>query len=952
MSWRFRNWSLRRKMLALLILASTLPLAVAVQVMVRQARERVRDQAVHALAVQADHLVSAIDAQHARYRASALQLAHLVAGGDGQPGRAWQLAIDSLMKTGPELRAAVVTDARGRVIANSDPQGIGVEVSFRPYFRQALAGKAYISDVFVSLPIGEQSPLIGYSAPVRNAAGQVVAVAALFVRATVFWDLVRSLNDRGAGGSHAVVYDGWGVRIAHGLRDDELWRPAGPLPAAELEAMVREQRFDARTRELLSRPLPRPEQFALARAPWIDSGHETAGRLYSESNHSWNLSVARRTRETRWTVFAMVPEASVYAFTQRLLVGGLATAALIILLALLLGLWLSARILKPLRELGTAAEALARGESHIRVAVRTGDEVGALGRRFNEMATALETSRGQLEQRVRERTLELERANEELTAQREELISQRAELQAQQRELEMKSEQAQRADRLKSEFLANMSHELRTPLNSIIGFSELLVDEAGSSLGPRHRAFMDDVLASGRHLLALINDILDLSKIEAGQMDLDRQPVPPGEVISEASQAMTLALQKRAQCLVRREAASRPVLADRAKLMQVLLNLLSNAVKFSPPQTEVEIGCEEQGLMVRFWVRDRGIGIGHELKSRLFQPFVQGENPLTKRHQGTGLGLAICRRLIEQHGGAIGVDSRPGEGSTFWFTVPAAEPARGAANGAEANGTTRAPAAGTARRHRVLVVDDDPGVGKLLRGMLERAGYEVLIAERAHEGLAMARREAPDALLVDLALPDTPGVELIEQLAQDERTRGRPIVVLTGQDLTREERERLRPHVTAIARKGDLLRAELLTKLDSMLNPRPTPSPSKGKVLVVDDHDLNRELVRSILERRGYEVVQAEDGEAGVKLAHNTHPDLILMDLAMPRKDGFAATRELKADDITRAIPIVALTALAMRGDEDKALAAGVDEYLTKPIDRRRLEEIVDRLMSNRRAAP
>jgi signal transduction histidine kinase/DNA-binding response OmpR family regulator len=949
MSWRFRDWSLRRKMLALLILASTLPLAVAIAVLVTQARERVRDQAVRALEVQADQLVTSIDALHARYRATALHLAHLVAEGDGKPGRLWQLAIDSIIKTGPELRAAAVIDATGRIVASSEPQGMGIDVGFRPYFLRALAGAPYISDVFMPLPIGEQQTLVSYSAPVRNQAGQVIAVTTLFVRASVFAELVRSLNDRGGAGSHAVVYDGRGVRIAHGLRDDLLWRPAGPLPAGEIEAMVREQRFGDRTRELLSRTVPIPEHMALARAPWIDTSHEAVGRLHASADHSWNLSVARRAREARWTVFVQVPESAVYAFTQPVVVGGVLTAAVITGLALLLGLWLSMRILRPLRALGAAAESLARGESGTRVALDTGDEVGTLGRRFNEMAAALATSRGQLEQRVRERTLELERANEELTAQREELIVQRAELQAQQRELELKSDQALRADRLKSEFLANMSHELRTPLNSIIGFSELLMDEAGNSLGDRHKAFMDDVLASGRHLLALINDILDLSKIEAGQMDLDRHPVPPGDAISEAAQAMTLSLQKRGQRLVRREEARRPILADRGKLMQVLLNLLSNAVKFSPPQTEVEIGCEEQGLMVRFWVRDRGIGIGGELKSRLFQPFVQGENPLTKKHQGTGLGLAICRRLVEQHGGSIGVDSRPGEGSTFWFTMPAAEPARIGGNG---NGAHTPGPAVAVRRHRVLVVDDDPGVGKLLRGMLERAGYEVLIAERAHEGLAMARREGPDAMLVDLALPDSPGIELIEQLAQDERTRRRPIVVLTGQDLSREERDRLRPHVSAIARKGDLLRAELLTKLDSALNPRPSPNPARGRVLVVDDHDLNRELVRSILERRGYEVVQAEDGDVGVRLAHNTHPDIILMDLAMPRKDGYAATRELKADDLTRAIPIVALTALAMRGDEDKALAAGVDEYLTKPIDRKRLEEIVERLMSNRRASP
>jgi CheY-like chemotaxis protein len=237
--------------------------------------------------------------------------------------------------------------------------------------------------------------------------------------------------------------------------------------------------------------------------------------------------------------------------------------------------------------------------------------------------------------------------------------------------------------------------------------------------------------------------------------------------------------------------------------------------------------------------------------------------------------------------------------------------------------------------------------------MLEGAGYRVTIAERARDGMMMARDRQPDALVVDLGLPDASGFSLFVDLSADSRTRTRPIVVLTARDLSEDERARLRPHVDAIARKGDLLRAELIGKLDRALRPELAPPRStRGRVLVVDDHDLNRELVRSILERRGYEVLQADDGVAGVVMAHRSRPDVILMDLAMPRKDGFAATRELKADQTTRAIPIVALTALAMRGDEDRALAAGVDEYLTKPIDRKRLEETVERLMSSRRVVP
>ena len=970
--WRFRNWPLRGKMLALLLLASTAPVVIGALVVLRETRSRVRHQAVELLTAHADHLKAGLDGFHRRYKFMAAHLGQLVAlpveatDNVGPPSRdEWRRAIQSLMSSNPELRAALITDARGVILASSQDGSEGLDLSFRPYVKRALQGDSYVSDVFVSLSgVGEQSPVIAYSNPVRNSQGVVVGTTVLAVRATALWALLRSINDRAGDGSFGVLLDRYGIRVGHGIRDDLLFRPTGQLAPEEVATLVAEKRFDRRTQELLSRPARSPVQYALARTPFIDTEQEGVSR-YVGGNQAWNMSVARRLDEVRWTLFVLVPESSVYAPIDELLVKGLGSALLIAVLALVLGFALSRRILAPLREVSTAAAALTRGQLDARVTVATGDEVGALAGDFNKMAAALETANRELEERVKQRTAELERANEELTAQREELITQRAELQAQQRELELKNDQAQRADRLKSEFLANMSHELRTPLNSIIGFSELLLDEAGSGLQPRHIEFIEDVLGSGRHLLALINDILDLSKIEAGQLELNRRAELPSDVLDEACQLVQPGFSKKRLRLERQDQTRREVLADRGKLLQVLLNLLSNAGKFSPDDTVVEVGCQDYKAgqngapnggqpMVRFWVRDHGHGIDDQLQARLFQAFVQGESPLTKRHQGTGLGLAICRRLIEQHGGSIGVDSTPGKGSTFWFTLPAAS-AVSAHAAAVSNGAPAASDGADTRdgRPEVLVIDDDPGVGTLLRGMLERAGYRVTIAERARDGMMMARDRLPDALVVDLGLPDASGFTLIEELSADARTRTRPIVVLTARDLSEDERARLRPHVEAIARKGDLLRAELIGKLDRALRPELTPPKStRGRVLVVDDHDLNRELVRSILERRGYEVLQADDGVAGVVMAHRSRPDVILMDLAMPRKDGFAATRELKSDQSTKGIPIVALTALAMRGDEDRALAAGVDEYLTKPIDRKRLEETVERLMSGRRVVP
>ncbi|MBI4511775.1 MAG: response regulator, partial [Deltaproteobacteria bacterium] len=551
---------------------------------------------------------------------------------------------------------------------------------------------------------------------------------------------------------------------------------------------------------------------------------------------------------------------------------------------------------------------------------------------------------------------DLARQNEELQAQAEELQAQREELIAQQRELEQKNREVEEANRLKTEFVANMSHELRTPLNTVIGFTELLLEDLASQLAPTHRHYLEDIRGSGRHLLALINQVLDLAKIEAGRISLSMSAVTPAHLIMGARVVVEGAASRRGITFAERVETDAVVRADEDKLRQVLINLLSNAVKFSPQGSAVEVGAREDGSLVRFWVKDHGPGITAAFMPRLFEPFVQGEDPLIKKHEGTGLGLAISKRLIEEHGGTIEAFSEEGSGALFSFTVPKWVDAEGSpslSRRVEGNAQQLpVQAARASGSGHVLVMDADPSACRLLCGVLEPLGYRLSTAGSAATGLAIAKRESPAVIVLDLALPDMSGFQLVEALASE--VPGSSLLVLTAQSLSPEERSRLKTRAAAVAQKGDLTPEDLIATINRVTRNR-AGATTNGKstlILVVDDHDLNRELCRTLLERRGYQVLVAEDGEAAVEAARRNSPDLVLLDLAMPRKDGFAARRELALDPTTSAIPVVALTARAMRSDEQRAIAEGFAACVSKPVDADHLERTISGLLASPHYSP
>jgi signal transduction histidine kinase len=354
------------------------------------------------------------------------------------------------------------------------------------------------------------------------------------------------------------------------------------------------------------------------------------------------------------------------------------------------------------------------------------------------------------------------------------------------------------ASRAKSAFLANVSHELRTPLNSVIGFSELMSDSSFGDLSTRQREFLSDIRDSGEHLLALINDILDLSKIEAGKLEVHREDADIAELVHDSVTMLRPQAGKKRLAVTTRCEPGTAGHVDPRLVRQVLVNLLSNAVKFTPEDGTIDVGAEFEGedLVVR--VKDSGIGIAEEDQIKIFQEFYQADATLARRYQGTGLGLALVRRMMTLHGGAVTVTSRRGHGACFQCIFPDARARTRAASGAapvEAP-ARRAPVfsrenAEPTRGDTVLVVEDNAVNRKLARNVLRARGYRVLEADTGEEGIELARRERPQLILMDLELPGLNGIEATRRLKSDPQTRGIPIVALSAPtDGTEEARAR------------------------------------------------------------------------------------------------------------------------------------------------------------------
>jgi len=485
-------------------------------------------------------------------------------------------------------------------------------------------------------------------------------------------------------------------------------------------------------------------------------------------------------------------------------------------------------------------------------------------------------------------------------------------------------DQALEASRSKSAFLANMSHELRTPMNAIIGYSEMLLEEAEDLKLDEFVPDLGRIHGAGRHLLHLINDILDLSKIEAGRMSMYLEDAVVSDLIELVTDTARPLATKNDNRFDLEVSDAVPVMhTDVTKLKQILLNLLGNAFKFTKAgRVKLEVGPAPGGHgNVRFAVTDDGVGMTPEQIERIYGAFTQADDTTTREYGGTGLGLAITKRFCEMLGGNIMVESTPGEGSTFTVTLPARSRKPSQAADRISTEPVRTENRGPVGRDPVLVVDDDEDVRELIRSTLVRAGFNVVTCARGDEALELARTIAPIAITLDVIMPEMDGWSVLTALKSDEATRQIPVIMVSISD---DQSLGMALGATEFMTKP-LDRARLVELLDTHRSDRKT-----GSVLIVDDEEETRELLRRSLTKGGWTVTEACDGRDGLDKLEDDAFDVVVLDLMMPVMDGFQFLEKVRNGERWRELPIIVVTARELADDDRRRLDGSVAQVLSK----------------------